>query len=112
MSGGALRKEAKERFLKEDIKEGTQKVLDGSDDASSLSDKKLYGYAGCNPDLIEEKEFKTNVPKAEKDNFMFVYTEEKVKESVQKLKVRGETGTGVYLLTEEDFVEILGSALI
>ena len=39
MSGGALRKEAKERFLKEDIKEGTQKVLDGSDDASSLSDK-------------------------------------------------------------------------
>ena len=36
--------------------------------------------------MIEEEEFKTNVPEAEKENFMCVYPEEKVKEFVKKLK--------------------------
>ncbi len=93
-------------------------IKGGSDDASSLSDKKLYGYAGCNPDLIEE-EFKTNVPKEETENWMCVYPEEDVKEFVKKLKdamgtIGANNKNGIQIINHfwKEIDKIFGSALI
>ena len=47
-----------------------------------LSENKLYGYAGCNPDLVEDLD---NIPKEEHENWMAVYPAKHVKEFLKEL---------------------------
>ncbi len=49
----------------------------------NLSENKLYGYAGCNPELQEDL---SNIPKEDHENWMAVYPEKDIKEFIKKLK--------------------------